>query len=204
MTKILGVTGGIGSGKSTVCDILESFGARIFRADDEAKRLMSNDPLVKQEIIASFGVNSYETDGSLNTVYLSEEIFSDPERVAIVNGIVHPRVAEAFADAVAQAKKDGVRMIAIEAALLFESGIDALVDMVVLIDSPPRIRVSRVVARDGVTPESVVARMSYQYAPPALRQKVDSVLHNNGTHANLHLLVAKLFRKMVDDVKAPT
>jgi dephospho-CoA kinase len=99
VTKTIGVTGGIGSGKSTVCRFLRSFGARVFNADDRAKRIMNDDPEVRQEVIEAFGIDSYTVSGRLNTVYLAREIFSDSEKVKKINAMIHPRVLAAFSSA---------------------------------------------------------------------------------------------------------
>jgi len=148
VTKTIGITGGIGSGKSAICDILKSLGARVFHADERAKRIMTEDLHVRHEIIDMFGVDSYTQSGNLNTRYLAKEIFSDPEKVKTINGIIHPRVLSAFSHAASMARKDGVSMMVMEAALIYESGADAILDFVVVVDAPVEVRIARVAARD--------------------------------------------------------
>lgn len=197
MTKTLGLTGGIGSGKSTVCDLLESFGARIFRADAVGKQLMNESHDVRQEVTEQFGVDSYTVGGELNTAYLAEEVFADPERVRAINSIVHPRVLGLFKEAKSMAKKDGINLLILESALLFESGADELVEMVVVVDAPASTRIKRVMERDGVSRKDIKARMKHQMSPSELRKKADYVLHNAGSMGQLRDSVAELYRHIV-------
>ena len=197
MTRTLGVTGGIGSGKSTVCEILESFGARIFRADEEGKRLMTEDHQIRHEVTISFGVDSYTLGGELNTEYLSKKVFADQEHVAAINAIVHPRVLKAFEDASSMARKDGINLLVLESALLFQSGGYELVDYVMVVDAPIPTRVSRVVERDDVTPKDVKARMNYQLSSAELRKRADFVIHNRDSIESLTEAVAEVYHRII-------
>ncbi len=195
--KTLGVTGGIGSGKSAVCRILEDLGARVFYADAEAKRIMEEDPEVRAEIVAAFGPESYDEHGRLNRAYLAAKVFGDPKNVERINRIVHPRVYEAFEAAKRTAEAEGVPLLVKEAALIFESGGDRHLDAVAVVDAPEDERVRRVVARDGVTPEQVRARMRHQMPPEELRRRADYVIENTGSLDDLRRQVTRVYREVV-------
>lgn len=201
--RTLGVTGGIGSGKSTVCRLLEALGARVFYADEEAKRLMTEDPALRRAIVEAFGPESYLPDGRLNRAYLAEWVFHDPEALRRLNALVHPRVLEAFEQAREQAAREQVPLLVLEAALLFDSGADRLVDHVLVVDAPEAERIRRVVARDGVTPEQVRARMQHQLPPEELRRRADFVLENTGSLETLRKQVEALYRRLTSETEAP-
>lgn len=194
--KTLGVTGGIGSGKSTVCLMLEDLGARVFYADDEGKRLLVEDPGARREMVEAFGTESYLADGRLNRTYLAERVFGNEDNVVRINGIVHPRVFTRFEEAVARARRDGVPLMVKEAALIFEAGGEDLLDAVAVVDAPREARVSRVVSRDHVSPEDVGARMSHQLAPEELRRRADFVIDNSGTLDETREQVVRIYRAM--------
>ncbi|HET6569589.1 MAG TPA: dephospho-CoA kinase [Rhodothermales bacterium] len=193
--KTIGVTGGIGSGKSTVCRRWEERGARVFYADLEARRLMEEDPAVRAEIITAFGEESY-AGGRLNRPYLAAWVFGDAEQVARINAIVHPRVFVAFERAKEQAQRDGVRLLVHEAALIFEAGGEEHLDAVVVVDAPEAERIGRVAERDGVSPEQVRARIRHQLPAEELRRRADYVIDNSGSEEALREEVALLVRKL--------
>ena len=192
--KTLGVTGGIGSGKSTVCRILEALGARVFYADAEAKRLMQDDPGARAEIVAAFGPASYDAEGRLDRAYLAARVFGDAEQVARINAIVHPRVRRALQAAREQAAQEGAPLLVYEAALIFETGGDRHVDAVAVVDAPVEERIRRVAARDGVTAKQVRARMAHQLPPEVLRQRADYVIDNSGPPEALRRQVEAVYR----------
>jgi len=195
--KTLGVTGGIGSGKSTVCRMLEELGASVFYADDVAKRLMEEDERVRDEIREAFGAESYRPDGALNRHYLAQTVFKDPVLVERINQIVHPRVFAAFEEERKRAERAGVPLLVEEAALIFESGADKHLDAVAVVDAPQEVRVRRVVERDGVTPEQVRARMAHQLPAEELRARADYVIVNEGSPELLRKEVEALYRSLV-------
>jgi dephospho-CoA kinase len=197
--KTLGVTGGIGSGKTTVCRFLEAEGAKVFYADIEAKRLMRDDPDARAAIKAAFGPASYTGGGSLNRAYLADQVFNDPDRLERLNAIVHPLVFEAFETAKERAADEGVPLLVHEAALLFEAGGDAHVDATAVVDAPEADRIARVVERDEVAPEQVRARMAHQLPPAELRRRADYVIDNDGTLDDLRTASIALYHAIVDD-----
>jgi dephospho-CoA kinase len=177
----LGVTGGIGSGKTTVCRFLKDLGARVFFADDEAKRIMNDDDGARRAIREAFGAESYDAEGRLNRAHLAEQVFGDDEQVERLNRIVHPRVMAAFERAKEHAAAADERLLVHEAALLLEAGGDEHVDAVAVVDAPEEVRVRRAAQRDDADPEQVRARMGHQLPPRELRRRADYVIDNGGS-----------------------
>ena len=193
----LGVTGGIGSGKTTVCGFLEEKRARVFYADIEAKRLMQEHASVRAEITETFGDEVYTDDGALNRAVLAEQVFGDADRLERLNAIVHPRVFEAFEGAKERAAEEGVDLLVHEAALLFEAGGDAHVDVTAAVVAPRADRVARVAERDDVAPEKVRARMGHQLPQSELRRRADHVLENDGSLEALRQKSVELYWTVV-------
>ncbi|PSQ96410.1 MAG: dephospho-CoA kinase [Bacteroidetes bacterium SW_9_63_38] len=196
--KTLGVTGGIGSGKTTVCGFLEEQGAKVFYADVEAKALMQNDDAVRAEIVDAFGRDAYAEDDSLNREFLAAQVFGDAERLEQLNAIVHPRVFESFAAAEMRAEEEGVDLLVHEAALLFEAGGDAHVDATAAVVAPDAERIARVVERDGVTEAQVRDRMEHQLPQDELRRRADHVIENDGSLGDLRDKSVDLYWRIVD------
>ncbi|PQJ36506.1 dephospho-CoA kinase [Salinibacter sp. 10B] len=196
--KTLGVTGGIGSGKTTVCGFLEEQGARVFYADIEAKRLMQEDEAVQSAIVDEFGPTTYREDGSLDREYLAERVFGHPDRLDRLNAIVHPRVFEAFSAAEERAADEGIDLLVHEAALLFEAGGDAHVDVTAAVVAPDADRVARVAERDDVTPDQVRDRMGHQLPQEELRRRADHVIVNDGSLNELRQKSVDLYWTVLD------
>ncbi|WP_420456338.1 dephospho-CoA kinase [Rubrivirga sp.] len=185
MTTV-GVTGGIGSGKSAfVARLGEHAGARVLLADDLAKRLMADDPDVRGQLVARFGPETFDDAGALDRGRLAARVFGDPGELAALNAIVHPAVRRALEDEQARARADGVEVLVYEAALLFETGGDAVVDLVVVVDAPVDVRVARAAARDGVSQAAVRDRLRHQIDPATARARADRVVDNAGDLAAL-------------------
>jgi dephospho-CoA kinase len=199
MTKTLGVTGGIGSGKTAVCRFFEDLGARVFYADVEAKKLMEEDADARAEIVAAFGPESYTDGGRLNRAYLAATVFGDDVNVARINAIVHPRVFAAFERAREQAERDGVDLLVHEAALIFEAGGERHLDAVAVVEAPEDVRVRRVLARDGVAPAQVRARMGHQLPPAELLRRADFVIDNAGSLEDLREQVERVYWAVVGE-----
>ena len=189
----LGVTGGIGSGKSAFVDRLGARDrVRVVLADDVAKRLMAEDPDVRRCLVERFGAEVYRPDGSLDRAAVAARVFADDAELAALNAIVHPSVRRALLDEIARAEADGVRLLVYEAALVFETEADRVLDRVVVVDAPVETRIARVMARDGVTREAVVARMRHQIDPEAARARADFVVENSGDLDALYAEVDRL------------
>lgn len=159
MPKIIGLTGGIGSGKSRIVRAFTALGVPCYIADQAAKRLMVDNAMVKQQIIDLFDEKAYDQNG-LNPAYIGAIVFKDPTKLAALNAIVHPAVAQDFSVWVNQ--QDYPYVIK-EVAILFETGGYKAVDQSLLITAPKEIRLQRAMNRDQSTKEEVLARMNNQW-----------------------------------------
>lgn len=166
MTKLqplrIGLTGGIGSGKSTVCKVFSLLGIPIYEADDRAKWLMANESLLKARITSTFGSNTYTSEGALNREFLAATVFSNPTKLAELNALVHPAVAKDFD---AWAAQQTAPYLIKEAALLFETGAAQQLDYVINVSSPLKIRMARVLFRDSHRTEAQVNQIIDQQLP---------------------------------------
>jgi dephospho-CoA kinase len=171
----VGLTGGIGSGKSTVARIFEVLGIPVFYADDEAKRILNENQELKQSIIKNFGEDSYK-DGLLNRGYMASIVFNDKEKLQLLNSLTHPvtmRNGEAWM------KKQTTSYAVHEAALIFEAGVSEELDYVIGVTAPEALRIRRVMNRDAVTREEVIKRMSRQIEEDIKMKLCDFVLVND-------------------------
>ncbi len=173
---LIGITGGIGSGKSTVCRIFQILGIPIYSADDRAKWLMANDPELKAGISNAFGTESYLEDGRVNRAFLAEKVFSDPERVKQINALVHPVVGKDFQT---WAENQNTSYILKEAALLFETDSYRALDKTINVSSPLKIRVARILMRDPHRSEGQINHIIDQQMPDDEKnEKADFVIKN--------------------------
>lgn len=175
--KRIGITGGIGSGKSTVCQVFRLLGVPIYSVDDRAKWLMIHDENLKNQICLHFGKEAYHDDGSLNRTYLSETVFSDPEKVKTINNLVHPAVGRDFE---AWATAQNAPYVLKEAALIFETGGEKHLDAVINVSSPLKIRLARVLIRDPHRSEQQVHEIINQQLPDEEKnERADFVIKNS-------------------------
>ena len=157
MLKV-GLTGGIGSGKTTVARIFEVLGIPVYYADNEAKRIMNKDPLLKQKIISAFGPRTYVNE-ELDRAYLASVVFNNKEKLELLNSFVHPAT---IADSENWMMRQTTPYAIKEAALIFESKVNIYLDYVIGVSAPPLLRIQRVSSRDSVTSEEVEKRMRNQ------------------------------------------
>lgn len=195
MLKI-GITGGIGSGKTTVCKVFETLGIPVFYADTVAKEIMTTDPILVQGVKAAFGAGSYHEDGSLNNKHIAGIVFNQADELAKLNALVHPAVFRAFEEWAAQVPET-VPYTLKEAALLFESGSYQLCDLNVLVVAPLEVKLQRVMQRDGVTAEQVRARMDKQLSDEEKAKMADAIVQNNETDS-LIIQVMKLHQQFLN------
>jgi len=174
----LGLTGGIGSGKTLVCQIFERLGVPVYNADAAARLLMNTDAELKAGITDMFGDLAYGKDG-LDRQYLAASVFGDHEKLSGLNRLVHPHVRSDFFRWTALQR--GVPYVIEEAAILFESGASKEMDQTVLVYAPEDLRIGRVMKRDGVNREDVLKRIGHQLSEEELMEKADHVLMNDGT-----------------------
>ena len=175
MTKIIGLTGGIGSGKSVVAKVFATLGIPVFNADEEAKHIMQNSPDIKAKLIEQFGPAIYNESG-LQKEALAQLVFNDPFQLQLLNAIVHPVTIQAAKD---WAAKQTSPYVIKEAVLIFESGSSAGLFKVIGVTAPLSLRTHRVMQRDSITKEQVEARMRNQISDTIKMRLCDYVIHND-------------------------
>lgn len=177
--RIVGITGGIGSGKTTACKIFQELGVPVYYADSRAKELMTYNESLKNKILQSFGAEAY-SNGMLNRTYLAQQVFNSKEKLSILNGLVHPAVALDFEEWLEE--HQSAAYVLKEAAILFESGAYQDVDITVLVIAPEDLRIERVMKRDGSTKEDVMKRMNNQWTQERKVKLADHIINNDGVH----------------------
>lgn len=189
---IAGITGGIGSGKTTAAKFFEELGVPVYNSDTRAKLIQNENSEVKVKIIEAFGDEAYNQSG-LNRVYITKQVFNNNEKLKQLNQIVHPAVFNDFEE---WKKQQTSKIIMKEAAILIESGSykDCNVVISVLMDKEKRIQ--RIMARDGFTEEQVMARINNQISDEERIQKSDFIIDNNGDLTHLKNEVEKTFIKI--------
>jgi dephospho-CoA kinase len=187
MIKV-GITGGIGSGKTHICGMFKDLGVAVYNADERAKYLMQHHEEVKSKILACFGDEAY-INGELNRSFLAQEVFANKELLKKLNEIVHPAVAE-DAKAWQQEHKDEVYTIK-EAALLFETGSYQELDKTILVHADEDERILRVMKRDNVSKDKVLARIQNQMTDIDKMQMADFIIKNDST-TEIHKIVQKI------------
>ena len=171
----IGLTGGIGSGKSTVAKVFEVLGIPVYYADDAGKRLMNENALLKQKIKEYFGAAAYKNE-VLDSKYLADIVFKSPEKLALLNSIVHPAT---IADAEQWMQNQTTPYTIKEAAILFESGAQEHLDYVIGVYAPAPLRIQRTMQRDGITRDEVIARMNKQIDETIKMKLSDFVITND-------------------------
>lgn len=182
----LAITGNMGSGKSVVSRMLEIMGIPVYDCDSRAKALMQHDALMVKALKRMFGEECYNSDGSLNRPWLAAQIFTDKENVARVNALVHPRVKEDF---LLWAESVGSDIVAVESAILYESGMAETVDKVLLVWADKETAVQRVMRRGGLAREQVLSRLQNQMPVDELLLLSDYAVRNDGESAVLPQLI---------------
>ncbi|MBS1975784.1 MAG: dephospho-CoA kinase [Bacteroidetes bacterium] len=176
----IGVTGGIGAGKSIICRIFQSFGVPVYDADGRAKELMTTDGILVNQIKKEFGELSYRGDGSLDRSHLGKATFGHPERLSVLNALVHPQVAADYQSWLHL--QIGRKYVVREAALLFEAGATIGLDKIIVVAAPEELRIRRVLARDSHrTLEDVRAILKNQWPQEEKIRKADFVIYNDET-----------------------
>lgn len=170
----IGVTGGIGSGKSTVCELLRDRGVAVYDSDSRAKQLMAESEALREQLIVAFGAECYNAEG-LNRAFLASKVFGNEEALQQLNSIVHPAVR---ADFQAWAEQQQSPYVVLESAILFEAGFETEVDATLAVMAPMPMRLERTMARDGVDKESVMRRMEHQLSDDELHRRASRTIVN--------------------------
>ena len=170
----IGVTGGIGSGKSTVCELLRDRGVAVYDSDSRAKQLMAESDALREQLIAAFGAECYNAEG-LDRAFLASKVFGNEEALQQLNSIVHPAVR---ADFQAWAEQQQSPYVVLESAILFEAGFETEVDATLAVMAPMPMRLERTMARDGVDKESVMRRVEHQLSDDELHRRASRTIVN--------------------------
>lgn len=187
MTIKVGITGGIGSGKSIICSVFRLLGAPVFEADSTAKKLMDSDNEIIENIIALFGPETYSVNKQLNRKRIAGIIFNDDTQREKLNQIIHPAVRKAFNE---WCKNQNNPYVIHEAAILFESGFYKMMDYTVLVTAPEKIRIERVIKRDNITTKEVKERIKKQW-PDSEKRKLATIEIAND---NKNLIIPKIIK----------
>jgi dephospho-CoA kinase len=177
----LGLTGGIGSGKTTVAKIFETLGIPVYYADDAAKRIMNEDQHLKEEIIRHFGSESY-INNMLNRTYISKQVFNDKIKLDLLNSLVHPATIR---DSQHWMQNQKAPYTIKEAALIFESGMQKQLDYIIGVSAPKELRIERTISRDGISREEVLNRINSQMDEDMKISRCDFIIYNNEEQALL-------------------
>lgn len=174
--KTIAITGGIGSGKSVVSKLLNTMGYQVYDCDREAKRLMNTNEFLRVFLSEAFGSETYLPDGSLNKSFLAQQIFGDPDKLKMMNSLVHPAVALDFI---------GSGCTFIESAILFESGFDKLIhiDQIWCVAAPLELRIQRAMMRDNASREQIIARINSQMGQDEKIKKSNVTIWNDSQHS---------------------
>ena len=198
---LVGVTGGIGSGKSTVCRFLSELGCTLFEADIVAKNLQLHDAEVIDGIKTLFGSEIYSVDSSgqmlLDRKKIAATVFSSPEKLGVLNNLIHPKVFREFQKSVLDAENQGVKILVKEAAILFESGSNKQLDVVVVVVADEQMRIERAVQKGLGNHEEIVRRIALQWPQKKLIEKADYVVVNNGSQEELKKETEALYFRLL-------
>jgi dephospho-CoA kinase len=175
----IGITGGIGSGKSTVCKIFKVLRIPVYHADERAKIIVNQNPEIKNSIIDVFGIEAYKND-IYNAEYISNIVFSNKKKLDKLNSIIHPFVEKDFLEW-AESNYDAKYLIE-EAAILFESGANRNLDYVIVVNAPLTVRIQRIMERDGISEEMINARMKNQWPTDKILALADWIVENDEKH----------------------
>jgi dephospho-CoA kinase len=197
MTLKIGLTGGIGSGKTTVAKIFETLRVPVYYADDAAKKLMNEHPELRQSLIAYFGPQAYTSSG-LNRSYIAAQVFNNPGKLSFLNALVHPVT---MADADAWMQKQTADYAVKEAALFFETDAWKHVDKIIGVSAPLELRLQRIMKRDGLTKPEVQKRMDRQMDEKEKMDRCDFVIINDEQQMLIPQVLAldQLFRQQKKD-----
>jgi dephospho-CoA kinase len=194
--RVFGLTGGIGSGKSTVARLLRERGVAVVDADELAREAVAPGSAGLAEVVAAFGTEVLDSAGALDRQRLGERVFADAEARKRLNSITHPIVRRLSQERFAELGRQGVELAAYDVPLLFEVGLDAVLKPTVVVACSEATQLARVSARDGLTEAAVLARIAAQMPLAEKRRRADHVLENDGTLEQLSAQVDALLPKL--------
>jgi dephospho-CoA kinase len=182
----IGVTGGIGSGKTTVCKVFEWLGVPVYYADIRARWLIENDALLKSGIITLLGKEVFSAEGNYLSKKVAERVFGNPDLLAQLNQLVHPVVKKDTLEWLTAQKNQQIPYVLKEAALLFESGTYRDLDYILFVSAPLKVRMNRVMQRDGISAADFELRIKSQWPDRRKLKMSDFVIINDGRHSILN------------------
>ncbi|MEW6624370.1 MAG: dephospho-CoA kinase [Bacillota bacterium] len=191
--KVIGLTGGIASGKTTVASILDRLGARVIDADLIAKEIVEPGKPALQDIIKYFGKDVLLPDGRLNREYLGDLIFGNPEDREKINSITHPRIIKEVEDRLEKCRQEGIKVVILDVPLLLETGMDDMVDEVWLAAVDEMTQVKRIIARDKLSKEQAMQRIASQMPLKEKIKRADKVIDTGCSKSSLETRVKKLY-----------
>ena len=194
----VGLTGGIGSGKSTASQHFSSLGAYVINADEEAKNLISTNETVQNELIAEFGTDIIDGTGSVNKKKLARIAFQDQDHQQRLNSVVHPYIYNLIDkefNEVLNVGKHGIFIV--DGALIFESGYDVHLDYVIVVTAQLKHRMERALGRETLSREEILKRIEFQWPEKEKVNLADFVVHNDGTEKELHKNIEGLVNKLI-------
>jgi len=183
--KVIGLTGGIASGKSTVASILAQMGAYIIDADKIGHGIYDKHTPVYQDIIDAFGCEVLDADGNIDRSKLAGIVFNDKQKLSLLNAITHPAIKQEVLKRLDKAKKAGFKIAVVEAALLIEAGWDKIVDEVWLVVADENLRLHRLMKRSGISEHDAVKRIKSQASDEEMKKYADVIIVNNGDMTSL-------------------
>jgi dephospho-CoA kinase len=198
---VVGVTGGIGAGKTTVSGMLAQLGARVIDADQIAREVVEKDPQVLLELVRAFGSGILEADGSLNRRELGRLAFEDPGRCERLNEILHPPILARLRDHLDQLRQLRYRgIVVVDAALLVEWGALRLLDKLVVVEAPEDVRRQRLMRHLGLSPMEIRSRMAAQLPPQEKSKKADYLIGNDVSLSVLRERVQQIWLRLMEDL----
>ena len=194
----VGLTGGIGSGKSTASNFFESFGSFVINADDEAKKILSSNETVQHELISEFGTDIIDVSGEINKAKLARVAFQDKEHQQRLNYVVHPHIHNAIDRSFNETRdQNSHKLFIVDAALIYESGYDIHLDYVIVVTAQLKHRMERALNRNTLTRDEILKRIDFQWSEKDKISIADFVIHNDGSESELNNQIIGLFKRLV-------
>ena len=193
--KILGITGGIGAGKSLVSQLFEKLGATVIDADVIARQVLEKDGGAYGKVVAAFGDGILRPDKTIDRKALAEIVFKEGEKLSLLNGIVHPAVFDAMEEQIQSAKTD---LVCLDVPLLFSCDFPIACDKTLAVLAPKELRIKRVINRDNCTEEQALARMNHQLSDEEFKKRADLVVLNDGDEESLFQKVKEIYVSMTE------
>lgn len=193
---LIGLTGGIGCGKTEVAKIFQTLGAKVIDADRIGKEVVDTRPEIMREIVRTFGSQFQNADGSLKRKELGSYVFADVARKKELNGIIHPHLWDKVKEEAARAAQEGHGVIIVDAALIYETGLEKHFDKVIVVNSHMELRIARIQQRDQLTKEEIRNRIESQIPMEEKVRRADIVIDNDGSLDDLRRAGEKIYRNL--------